>query len=133
VLVRLDPQAGKAGDNVLGKTMGECHVGFLVDGVAARSAAVGFVGTAMKVMGGAFGSLAAGNPVKNDGAPNHDDSPHQAESGMLVQYVLGLPITAAIVGMKSLAELKANVAAARRQPLSEQQRTALEAQMIGAA
>ncbi|NUQ64742.1 MAG: aldo/keto reductase [Pirellulales bacterium] len=88
---------------------------------------------AMKVMGGAFGSLAAGNPVKNDGAPNHDDAPHQAEPGMLVRYVLGLPITAAIVGMKSLDQLKANVAAAREQPLSEQQRKGLEAYMIDAS
>jgi aryl-alcohol dehydrogenase-like predicted oxidoreductase len=88
---------------------------------------------AMKVMGGAFGSLAVGNPAKNDGKPNHDDAPRQAEPGMLVRYVLGLPITAAIVGMKSLAELKANAATARQQPLSEQQRKALEAHMLGAA
>jgi hypothetical protein len=87
----------------------------------------------MTVMGGAFGSLAVGNPAKNDGKPNHDDAPRQAEPGMLVRYVLGLPITAAIVGMKSLAELKANAATARQQPLSEQQRKALEAHMLGAA
>ena len=86
---------------------------------------------AMKVMGGALGSLAVGNPKKNDGAPNHDDAPQQAEAGMLIRYTLGLPITAAVVGMKSLGQLKVNVAAARTRPLDRQQRKALEASMGG--
>ncbi len=86
---------------------------------------------AMKVMGGALGSLAVGNPEKNDGAPNHDDAPQQAEAGTLIRYVLGLPITAAVVGMKSLGQLKVNVAAARGRPLDQQQRKALEAAMGG--
>ena len=29
---------------------------------------------AMKVMGGELGSLAIGNPIKNDGKPHHDDA-----------------------------------------------------------
>jgi len=90
---------------------------------------------AMKVMGGALGSLAIGNPIKNDGAPHHDDAPRQAEAGMLIRYVLGLPITAAVVGTSSLAQLRINVAAAREPaaPLDGPQRKALEARMAAAA
>jgi aryl-alcohol dehydrogenase-like predicted oxidoreductase len=87
---------------------------------------------AMKVMGGAFGSLAKGNPPKNDGAPNHDDAPHQAEPGELIRYVLGLPITVAVVGMKSLAQLRINAAAARQTPFDEAQRRAFESRMLAA-
>jgi aryl-alcohol dehydrogenase-like predicted oxidoreductase len=89
---------------------------------------------AMKVMGGALGSLATGNPIKNDGAPNHDDAPQQADAATLVRYVLGLPIAAAIVGTGSLEQLRINVAAARDlPPLGEQERKALEARMGAAA
>ena len=85
---------------------------------------------AMKVMGGMFGSLAIGNPLKNDGAAHHDDAPRQAEASMLVRYVLGLPITVANVGMSSLAQLRTNVAAARGPaPLDEPGRKRLEALM----
>jgi len=82
---------------------------------------------AMKVMGGGVGSLAIGNPIKNDGASNHDEAPRQAESEKLIRYVLGLPITAAVVGMGSLKELRANVRAARDlAPLNEGERESLE-------
>jgi aryl-alcohol dehydrogenase-like predicted oxidoreductase len=85
---------------------------------------------AMKVMGGGLGSLAGGNPIKNDGASNHDEALHQAEAGMLIRYVLGLPISAAVVGMASLEHLRINVAAARDvQPLSVEERKLLEKQM----
>ena len=77
---------------------------------------------AMKVMGGAFGSLAIGNPIKNDGKPHHDDAAQQAAAGALIRYVLGLPIAVAVVGMSSLEHLQINVAAARKAPLDEQQR-----------
>ncbi len=86
---------------------------------------------AMKVMGGALGSLAIGNPIKNDGKPHHDDAQQQAAAGELVRYVLGLPISAAVVGMSSLEQLRINVAAAREAPLDQQQRKALEARMNG--
>jgi aryl-alcohol dehydrogenase-like predicted oxidoreductase len=85
---------------------------------------------AMKVMGGGLGSLAAGNPAKNDGASNHDDAPRQTEAEMLIRYALGLPISAAVVGMGSLEHLQTNVAAARdKQPLNKEERKALEKHM----
>ncbi len=87
---------------------------------------------AMKVMGGMLGSLARGNPAKNDGAAHHDDAPGQAEAGELIRYVLGLPLTVAIIGTGSLAQLKVNLAAARdASPLDEKGRKALEARMDG--
>lgn len=88
---------------------------------------------AMKVMGGALGSLAIGNPIKNDGKPHHDDAAQQAAAGELIRYVLGLPITVAVVGMSSLEQLRINVAAARKAPLDEQQRKALETRMAAVA
>ncbi len=82
---------------------------------------------AMKVMGGGLGSLAIGKPIKNDGASNHDEAPRQAESEKLIRYVLGLPITVAVVGMGSLNELRANVGAAGDlAPLDDSEREALE-------
>lgn len=84
---------------------------------------------AMKVMGGAWGSLARGNPLKNDGKPNHDDAAVQATAAQLIRYVLGLPISVAVVGMSSLEQLRINVAAARQPPLDAQQRKALAATM----
>jgi hypothetical protein len=88
---------------------------------------------AMKLMGGAFGSLALGNPIKNDGKPNHDDAPRQAAAGELIRYVLGLPISVAVVGMSSLEQLRVNVAAVReKSPLDAEQRRELEARMSGA-
>jgi aryl-alcohol dehydrogenase-like predicted oxidoreductase len=84
---------------------------------------------AMKVMGGALGSLAIGNPIKNDGKPHHDDAAQQAAAGDLIRYVLGLPVAVAVVGMSSLEQLHINVAAARKAPFDEQQRRALENRM----
>ena len=84
---------------------------------------------AMKVMGGALGSLAIGNPIKNDGKPNHDDARQQAAAGELVRYTLGLPISVAVVGMSSLEQLRINVAAARQAPFDEEQRKTLQARM----
>jgi hypothetical protein len=85
---------------------------------------------AMKVMGGGLGSLATGNPLKNDGASNHDEATCQAEAGILIRYALGLPISAAVVGMGSLEHLRVNVAAARdTRPLNKEERKALEKQM----
>jgi aryl-alcohol dehydrogenase-like predicted oxidoreductase len=87
---------------------------------------------AIKVMGGGFGSLAAGNPLKNDVGTiwYHDQAPRQAEAGTLIRYVLGLPITAAVVGMNCFAHVRSNVATVcEQQPLTEEERKALEVQM----
>jgi predicted aldo/keto reductase-like oxidoreductase len=87
---------------------------------------------AIKVMGGGFGSLAAGNPLKNDIGMiwYHDQAPRQAEAGTLIRYVLGLPITAAVVGMNCFAHVRTNVATVcEKQPLTEEERKALEAHM----
>jgi aryl-alcohol dehydrogenase-like predicted oxidoreductase len=97
---------------------------------AARKKGMGIL--AMKVMGGGFGSLAAGNPIKNDQDKfwYHDQAASQTQAGTLIRYALGLPITAAIVGMGSLEQLRVNVAAVREgQPLDEAQRKELEKQM----
>ena len=85
---------------------------------------------AMKVMGGGLGSLAAGNPIKNDDVWYHDSAPRQAEAAILIRYALGLPISAAVVGMGSIEHLKVNVAAAREaRALNEQERRQLEKHM----
>lgn len=87
---------------------------------------------AIKVMGGGFGSLAAGTPLKNDLATiwYHDQAPRQAEAGTLIRYALGLPITAALVGMNCFAHVRSNVAAVcEKQPLTEEERKALETHM----
>lgn len=82
---------------------------------------------AMKVMGGGLGSLAIGNPIKNDDVWYHDAAPRQAEAAMLIRYVLGLPISAAVVGMGSLEHLRSNVSAVRdAQPLNKKERKVLE-------
>ncbi len=85
---------------------------------------------AMKVMGGGLGSLAIGNPIKNDAVWYHDSAPRQDEASKLIRYALGLPISAAVVGMASLEHLKVNVAAARdAEPLGKRQRKGLEKYM----
>ena len=85
---------------------------------------------AMKVMGGGYGSLALGNPIKNDPIWYHDAAPRQAKAGMLIRYVLGLPISGAVVGMSAIEHIGINVAAARsKQPLNATQRERLQARM----
>ena len=84
---------------------------------------------AMKVMGGGYGSLALGNPIKNDPIWYHDAAPRQARPEMLIRYVLGLPISAAVVGMSSLEHLPVNVAAAADMPLTTAERERLRAHM----
>jgi len=85
---------------------------------------------AMKVMGGGYGSLAVGNPIKNDDVWYHDEAPNQAKAGMLIRYALGLPISAAVVGMDSLKHLRINVSAVRdAEPLNRKERKVLEKHM----
>jgi hypothetical protein len=88
---------------------------------------------AMKVMGGGEGALAVGNPpVKpKNGSWYWDETPYQAEAAILISYVLGLPVSCADIGMKSLKELEINVAAARnRKPLSRTEQFNLESLMM---
>jgi uncharacterized protein len=94
----------------------------------------------MKVMGGGGGALAAGNPAvtvigKEFARKNWywDESPNQADASTLIRYVLGLPITCAVVGMKNLRELEINVAAAKMKPLTKEEQINLEKLMINAS
>jgi len=88
---------------------------------------------AMKIMGGGEGALAAGNPsVKPaNGSWYWDVTPHQADASSLIRYVLGLPVSCADIGMKSLKELEINVAAARdMKPLNRNEQIKLENLMM---
>jgi hypothetical protein len=51
----------------------------------------------MTAMGGGLGSLAIGNPIKNDGVWYHDEALRQASAEMLIRRVLRLPISAALI------------------------------------
>jgi len=89
---------------------------------------------AMKVMGGGYGSLAIGNPIKNDDVWYHDEAPRQVDAGRLIRYVLALPISAAVVGMGSLEHLRINAAAVREaEPLNEEEKKTLEKHMSAEA
>ena len=85
---------------------------------------------AMKVMGGGYGSLALGNPIKNDPIWYHDSAPRQAKPETLIRYVLGLPISAAVVGVSSLEHVPVNIAAVSdARPLNARQRKRLQSRM----
>ncbi len=64
---------------------------------------------AMKVMGGGNGCLVAGNPFQKVLLPYHDQTAHQVDSQSLIRYTLGLPISAAVIGVASVEQLKANI------------------------
>lgn len=83
---------------------------------------------AMKVMGGGGGALVNVNPAKNvNGNWYWDETSHQAEASDLIRYVLGLPISCANIGMKSLKELEINVAAVRdMKPFTKEEQVQLE-------
>jgi aryl-alcohol dehydrogenase-like predicted oxidoreductase len=88
---------------------------------------------AMKVMGGGEGALVAGNPPVKPANGNWywDEAPNQAEATTLIRYVLGLPVSCADIGMKSLKELEINVTAARdMKPLKRKDQINLENLMI---
>lgn len=65
---------------------------------------------AMKVVGGGNGCLVVGNPFKDLVLPYHDETSHQVPAESLIRYALGLPVSVAVIGVDSIAELKANVA-----------------------
>ena len=82
---------------------------------------------AMKVMGGGNGCLAAGNPLKKLIQPYHDETSNQAEPKALIRYTLGLPVSAAVIGVASLAQLKANIAVAKEnRPMTSAEQRELE-------
>jgi aryl-alcohol dehydrogenase-like predicted oxidoreductase len=65
---------------------------------------------AMKVMGGGNGCLVTGNPLQKVLRPYHDQTAHQVTPPQLLRYTLSLPISAAVVGVASIQQLKANIA-----------------------
>jgi uncharacterized protein len=71
---------------------------------------------AMKVMGGGNGCLVSGNPIKKLIQPFHDETSNQVKAEDLVRYTLGLPISTAVIGVASLAQLRDNIRAAREMP-----------------
>jgi hypothetical protein len=83
---------------------------------------------AMKVMGGGGGALAKGNPAVNvNGNWYWDETRHQVDASMLIRYALGLQVSCAVIGMKSLKELEINVSAARdMKPLTKEEQFNLE-------
>lgn len=87
---------------------------------------------AMKVMGGGGGALAKGNPSKNiNGNWYWDETPQQTDSSSLVRYVLGFPISCAVIGMKSLRELTSNVSSVSEMtPMTREEQIILEKLMM---
>jgi aryl-alcohol dehydrogenase-like predicted oxidoreductase len=87
---------------------------------------------AMKVMGGGGGALAIGNPEVNVGGNWYwDETTHQSDPTTLVRYVLGFPVSCAVIGMKSLKELEINISAAMEmKPLSKEEQINLEKLMM---
>ena len=83
---------------------------------------------AMKVMGGGGGALAKVNPAKNiNGNWYWDETVHQAEVSDLIRYVLGLPVSCANIGMKSIRQLEINAAAVRdMKPFTKDEQVKLE-------
>jgi len=85
---------------------------------------------AMKVMGGGNGCLVSGNPLKQVLRPYHDETSRQASASSLIRYTLGLPVSAAIVGVASIEQLKANIRIVKETtPLTATERHELEMSM----
>ena len=60
-----------------------------------------------------------------------DETKKQFEASTLVRYVLGFPVSCAVVGMKSLKELKINLtAAAEMKPLTRAEQIEVEKMMM---
>jgi len=81
----------------------------------------------MKVMGGGNGCFVLGNPLQKKLRPYHDDTPHQVAANRLISYVLSLPVSVAVIGVASVAQLKANVRVVREaRPMTLAERGELE-------
>ena len=86
---------------------------------------------AMKVMGGGNGCLVTGNPYKKVLLPYHDETSYQVEAESLIRYTLGLKISVAVVGVKDIGQLKANVSVVKQtQPMDVVEQKELE-QLVG--
>jgi uncharacterized protein len=82
---------------------------------------------AMKVMGGGLGCLASGNPFKQIAKWYYDQTDHQQLPESLIRYTLGLPVSAAIIGVASVDQLKSNLEVARNKiPMTAAERVELE-------
>jgi aryl-alcohol dehydrogenase-like predicted oxidoreductase len=82
---------------------------------------------AMKVMGGGNGCLVAGNPLKTKLRPYHDETDHQVVARALIRYTQSLPITTAVIGVASVAQLKTNVGVVSRDaPMTPDERREIE-------
>ncbi len=85
---------------------------------------------AMKVMGGGNGCLVAGNPFKKLLQTYHDETSRQMDPASLIRYALGLPISVAVIGVASVAQLKMNISIVQTaKPMDLAERLQLEAQM----
>lgn len=85
---------------------------------------------AMKVMGGGVGCLATGNPFKQVAKAYYDQTDHQQAPESLVRYTLGLPISAALIGVASVEQLKTNLAIVQTKiPMTLAERAELESRM----
>ncbi|MEK7674540.1 MAG: aldo/keto reductase [Verrucomicrobiota bacterium] len=85
---------------------------------------------AMKVMGGGNGCLVTGNPLKKVLRPYHDETAHQVNAVSLIRYTLSLPISAAVIGVASVEQLKANIRIVREAtPMTLAERRDLETVM----
>ena len=85
---------------------------------------------AMKVMGGGLGCLASGNPFKQTAKAYYDQTDHQQSAESLIRYTLGLPVSAAVIGVASVEQLKTNLEIARTKiPMTLAERAELETRM----
>ena len=87
---------------------------------------------AMKVMGGGEGALAIGNAIHNEKKNWYwDEAKKQFDAATLVRYVLGLPVSCAVVGMKSFKELELNLTtASEMKPLTREEQIEIEKMML---
>ena len=82
---------------------------------------------AMKVMGGGNGCLVTGNPLQKVLQRYHDQTAHQVNPERLIRYTLSLPISVAVIGVASVEQLKANIAAVRAAtPMTMAEKQSLE-------
>lgn len=85
---------------------------------------------AMKVMGGGNGCLVTGNPLKKVLQRYHDETAHQVGPASLIGYTLSLPVSVAVIGVASVAQLKENVRMVREAtPMTLAERRELETAM----